>query len=1334
MSEENSLDNKESIRSENAQGTEAPMSQATEHDKSENRTKRVLANFRRRCNHIVLVLLVLVTTYLTAGRILMPLLATQKDWLEASLVESLGLDISVAQMRGTWFGFSPVLHLVDVEIFQDRGSQATHSLKELDIALDIPQTILQGQLIIQRVIATEMSLQLVENADGVWNLLGLNSTGNNTEQLLRLLFNTERLQLTETHLNLRLADGSTTNINNLYLDIQNQREQHQAQLQFRLGEQVSPLEMIINLEGDPLAEFTAEAYLDLNNIKLAPLLAQRFSSQVTVSELNGSGEVWLSFNNQMINEVQANLSNLQVLAEPIGGGQSIDLSSGGVELAARQSSNKVWSLWLENLQFDFFNRPWESGDFFLDLDMSAEAMQIDVFGESVDLAIVSDMLLAAELPDSLRKPLTDLKAQGSLSNLYFQTDLSGSYPEGFKLLANLDDVAVDAWSGAPSGSGIMAYLEADQTKGFVELESNDFTIHLPKIFDDSWHYDDITGRVDWSVNSGLVKVTSNVIEAKNDNVHGHVQFDLENQRSLEGNWNSNLTLLIGILDFDASYKSLYLPTLENIRGTMDWLDAAVVSGNIKNSGFIYRGRTNNQSYSEQQTVQTFYQVEDANLLFLNDWPELENVNAFVKVDDNDVYVTAENGEIAGIELDPTVAQLRPLEEGIWLTVNTSATTAGNTGLDFLRDSPIRDIVGTALDGWELEGDINLDVELGIPINSPSLVNDIRVAALTTNNSLYIPEYDLRFNEMRGAVNYYSEEGLFANGLSSTFFDFPLATRISSNDEEILIISNGRVTPAALQQWSLQDQFVRELLDFTAGEFSYEANLQVYNETHEDGARGALRLQSDLLGLAFSLPQPFDKMQEETGALDLSLRFSDSIDTISLNFRDQLSAALMLDGELLSGEVKLGRVHEGFNIRPLNLETGLLITGEIGDFDYAQWEEVSQHFKPQAGNSPAETVRLVDLKMGNLSAFGFDLPAVNTVLQRRDEAWWLYLENEEIKGDLIFPDDVSQAYDIELTYLRIPDNDQDALEGEEIDVLSSVDPSELPAMDFRTDEFRLGEDNMGAWEFKLRPKPSGATISELSMRLPDAAITNKAEDGGADVDWQYSGGQHSSSFSGLFSAGDLADVLPSFGYGALVKSESARFVSDLQWSGSPAAFSLERVNGEVDVEMKTGSFVDIDSGSSRLFGALNFQNVVRRLKLDFSDLYESGLAYDSINGKLAFKDGIVSTEEDLLLKGPSSTIDANGEIDLINETVKADLLVNLPLGQNVSMLAGILGAWPIALSTYLASIIFSDQIGNFTTVLYRLDGPWDNPQAGFESDNAAVENAMEEIGVLETDAE
>ena len=145
----------------------------------------------------------------------------------------------------------------------------------------------------------------------------------------------------------------------------------------------------------------------------------------------------------------------------------------------------------------------------------------------------------------------------------------------------------------------------------------------------------------------------------------------------------------------------------------------------------------------------------------------------------------------------------------------------------------------------------------------------------------------------------------------------------------------------------------------------------------------------------------------------------------------------------------------------------------------------------------------------------------------------------------------------------------------------------------------------------------------------------------------------------------------------------------------------------------GRFVDIEAGSTKLFGALNFDSLIRRLQLDFSDLFQSGFAFDRIDGNMNFNQGVVTTDEQISIVGPSSNITINGEINLPLQTIAADMEVQIPLGQNISMLAGMLGAWPIALSTYIASKIFQSQLEDFTTIIYRLDGPWDAPEAGFE---------------------
>ncbi|MEK9647684.1 MAG: AsmA-like C-terminal region-containing protein, partial [Gammaproteobacteria bacterium] len=473
--------------------------------------------------------------------------------------------------------------------------------------------------------------------------------------------------------------------------------------------------------------------------------------------------------------------------------------------------------------------------------------------------------------------------------------------------------------------------------------------------------------------------------------------------------------------------------------------------------------------------------------------------------------------------------------------------------------------------------------------------------------------------------------------------------------------------------------------------------------------------------------------------------------VSVRFDNSVGASLLVsNAEFQGGNVILGpdaglmQFGESIIERP-----GLSLSGSINHFDYQEWEQTAVKFTEMSGAKSsdiklADFLSYADVRVGSLVVVEQELENIQTILSRTSveedgaevtkDSWLVQLENEMISGDFIFPDAETTPWRVSLDYLRFP-QDEEELEGEEakeedIDILENVIPGELPDLVFSTEEFFIGDKNLGAWEFNLRSNGDAASISDLRMTTPDAKITDNSEEAGANLNWRYSNGMHTSSFTGLFSAGDLAKVLPAWGYDANVESQNAAFTSNLQWSGSPAAFDLDKVIGNVRVAIRNGRFVDVDSGSSRLFGAFSLDSLVRRLQLDFSDLYERGLAYDNIDGRLDFNDGIVRSNGEFVIAGPSSRITIDGELDLVNETIDANMLVNIPFSQNVSVLAGILGAWPIAVSTYIASRIFRNQMDEFTTVVYRLEGPWDNPVSGFEPS----EEILEADSSPETDAE
>ena len=129
--------------------------------------------------------------------------------------------------------------------------------------------------------------------------------------------------------------------------------------------------------------------------------------------------------------------------------------------------------------------------------------------------------------------------------------------------------------------------------------------------------------------------------------------------------------------------------------------------------------------------------------------------------------------------------------------------------------------------------------------------------------------------------------------------------------------------------------------------------------------------------------------------------------------------------------------------------------------------------------------------------------------------------------------------------------------------------------------------------------------------------------------------------------------------------------------------------------------------------LNFNNLVRRLQLDFSDLYKKGLSYNSVDGIMLFDNGLLKIEEPLHVKGPSSDFKMTGSLDLDQETIVGELVVTLPITSNLPWIVALVGGVPAAAGTYLASLIFKEQLNKLSSAVYTISGTWSEPKIAFD---------------------
>lgn len=1277
----------------------------------------------------LLTLLVLSTLYVGGGRLLMPVVTAQKDKVEARLGQLLGTQVDIAQLRGSWYRLSPSFALEGLVLQLDAADPGTRfAIERGEMSLDLWSSLQLGQLSLNHVALSGLELSLQQSADGRWTLRGLPPGERDYKDLiLDLLLKTPSISLQETSVRVTLADGRELPLQSVFLQLENDGRRHDLSLQFRLGNRGQPQHAVLQLQGDPRSAFTADAWVSLTQLDLQPQLAGMLPSEWQLDQFMVDTDLWLELDQRGLRSVKAQVDDLRVRGEL--GSMPVVMANTVLTLGAWPedgAGDPVWRLAVRDMALDFNDVLLAPGRMNLRLPLAPE-QPWTLQAESLDVATLAALAASFPLPEAGREALTALAPAGRLGPVYLESDRSGNYPDGFLLRTGFQALSVGAWRAAPAGSGLQGYAELVAGRGFAEVDSVDASLYLPNLFRAPWRYDRINTRVSWELGPGEVRVSSSPISVSSADLQGRVQFALHNTGMGTPDFRSDLSLAVGMDWMDVAIHADYLPTLPRTADTMRWLDEALISGRIVDSGFLLRNSTARQPGLDSLTHTSWFRVENGVLRFLPDWPAVEIASAGIFVNNQHTDVRSTRASIGGIAATQVQASVRPLAAGgSLLQLQVEALADTNAGLDFLRNTPVRAQVGGALDGWQGSGSLEVDVALQQPLGGAALEQQLQVEARAMGGGLDITSYQLQLADLDGVIRYRNDSGLQTKGLQARLFDKPVSIDIETlapargSGRNIRILGGGRAEPRTLAAWSGQPAFVSRLLQFTTGEIEYRAQVDI----PVGGAEGMPRLQleSDLVGVETAFPPPFAKAAEDAVSLQLDLRFDPAGRELSLRYEDWLSGHLMLDaGSVPRGQLHFGSLNRDFNIRQSSSAApGLLISGELPDFDYDAWSAVAERFAQDSAAGDAalqDYLRLVDVSVGRLQVIGQEFSDIDVELLFREGAWRIQGTNEKVSGTLTIPEDSTQPWQVALDYLRFPprpEPDPEATEPpEDIDLLEGVDPTELPAFAFSTQELSIGPSNLGSWSFDFAPLARGARISNLRMQEEASRIYGATAEDGASVIWNYRAGLHDSRFDGVFAAGDLATVMPKWGHDANIVSRDASFVSALTWPGSPLAFSLKKASGDIDMAIDSGRFVDIESGSSRLLGAFNFDSLVRRLELDFSDLYQRGFAFDTIRGQLGFTDGVVRFTTPLVIDGPSSRISIEGEINLPLETIAADMQVRIPLGENISMLAGLLGAWPIALSTYLASKIFADQVEDFTTIIYRLDGPWSNPQAGFE---------------------
>lgn len=1225
--------------------------------------------------------IILVALLQAAAHLGLYLIADYRQEIEDLASERLGTRIRIDAIQGRWTGLQAELMLRGVSVGQTEESEA----------LRFDTVVLQSHLFdlwhyperpLYKVVLDGLVIHMIRTTSGEIQLAGLKSV-NNTQGSPVI---PGRLELRNAGLiwEDQMLDLPRKNIQVPSLQLIQHKEG--MLVGARLKNPLGQVELAADIRGDIQGDhWSGELYLKTEGLDVARVLGGYVPQDYRLKTLHLDTHIWTRWQGARPVEARGDiqLANLQ-LEHQKGQKKTFPLSSlGGLFLL--KNTGDHWQLRLKEFNFRPTKDPgddWPESELALDYHQQgpARVLLAASYLRIQDLARLLDFD-TLPVPKDIRKALKKTSPRGELLDTHLVAHLDTDRPE-WRLNSQFRDLGISAWEDLPGIQHLTGTISGNHRGARLHLATEDAIIDLKGLFRAPLGFDSLKGDLLWqSDDSGWVLSTDEII-ANNKDIETRSRLLLRAQKGQ--------SLFIDLqTDFGqgtARYAGRYYPTGIMDKGLVKWLDEGIISGHVPGGSCVLRGPLADFPFDKTHNghFEVSFDASDLRLNYQQGWPVLDNINARVRFHNNSLGIQLAVADLYQSKVNKATARIETLDPTSPVEIRGQVTGPFSDTLKLLSESPLKEDFGDMVTGLTATGTTKLDLAIRIPIEEGQEYG-LNSTLTLNNNQLRLDDWDLTLSEARGEIHF-DLDGVRAEQVTLKALNTPIKLKIIPKGSGTLIRTRGQFDIADISQ-----QFPRLAAARMDGRSDFRIRLFIPGTAGSTSASLRLDIDSLLKGIRIDLPQPLTKEASTEAALHIHSLLDHDNPIFFARYFD-LGAAIV--------DPRDGRSQIIFGIgRPKLPEKKVIsIKGKLDQLDADPWMALFDQSESVAAPD-IET----DLAITQLDIAGFSLTNGHYQIGRGQHAFSGKISSDQVAGEFVVPLDLKSApirLNLDRLHLTTPSEkpeDEDG-EGEQEDY---INPNSIPEIEAVCRQLLINDADLGALKVSLKRIEDGLDIREISL---DSDLLKLQTNG----DWRYLAQGPQTWISGTLEAANLGDLLGKLGLQSQIKDGKTSSQFDLKWPGSPHDLSLDKATGTVDLSVEDGQFLELEPGVARVIGLLNITALQRRLRLDFSDIFGKGLAFDSITGHFQLASGDSYTNN-LSIRGPSSRIDISGRTGLAAHDL--DQLVSvIPRLDSTLTLASTLAGGPAAgLAVFLAQKIAGEQIDKFNRFQYSVIGPWDAPE-------------------------
>lgn len=1261
---------------------------------------------------ILAMLLVLLAVLISAFRLFLPYVENYRQDFQDYINTNNQTNIVIGALGMSWQRSGPTLIANRVTLVDTNGAYIY--INHLEVQVDFwatltSQSLISSNLILDGAIVTleqkvwqKQKIVDVNNQDTTSNA---NEQFDNFQQISNIFLN--RIN----HFSLINSQISIENnalerhfrINNL--NWLNSGERHQAQGNITVDELSSNnLTLKIDIDGQSVDELKGLMYVEANHLDITPWLDSVLAVDNDKTKADIGFSAWFKINRGTIERLQialhdnlisweeSSLVNTQVSKKQ----HTLTLSAGQL-LLVKGKTPESFKLYSTPLLLQFNQQNVQETI----VQMNKTAEDFSIYLSSFDLALISQVSPLFIASKETRNLLSTLDINGQSNDLYFQKSAGD-----IQALASFTNTSTKYSQGVPGIDNLSGTLSLAEQNLHVSLVADQGALDFNHHFIAPIPYQSLEAMVDLSFSDNGWQLKVNDIALSSDELKLNADVMIDSPKNAQ----MSMSLLANILDGDASKAGHYYPLTTMSNDLVDYLNESLIEGEIKQAQVLVNGPLAKFPFADDSgTFIVNAELEKATFKFSHDWPAINNFFANLNFTNNSMLITGRAGDLVGLNVAGMQAAIDDLAYGQILNVDTLIETSPAIYVaNLMEQSPLKESVGRVLQQLQVTGDIDGEFHLNLPLNA---TEDVVASGLINfaDNRIALQTPQMNFEQVNGQLSFENDK-ITTKNLSLNWQDLPLTLTINGHDKADYYDTN----IALNADWTKGDwlQHVSpDLQKYLDGQLQWQGDLSLYQH-HSGNFTYQFNIDSNLKQMELVFPQPYKKLAQVDVPLKIEVNGQLEQSTFKASYGEQLSFFGVLAHEtshfsrahIILGNEKMLLPMNGLHITT-NLEKADVHTWQPFIFDIintVSGESKSQHTGNVIAQPPALFPKPERIRgtVSQLDLLGQSLHNVSFNLLDKSHWWLLQLNATETRSQLKFyPDWFEQGIDINAEFIQLTRQPNVALsedetkqdeQSNEVDSPLLTDDNifaNMPKVNFHCDRCQIDNLNLGEVNFSLlRTDENIIKIERFKAKREQAELNLSG-------DWQKEASISTTNITGLLSLKNIEYELEQLGYGSIIRDSGGNIAFNLNWQGGPHDFSFSHLNGELSASIDDGYLAEY-SDKARIFSVLSLQSIVRKLTLDFRDIFSDGIFYNNIKGDYNIKEGILYTDN-TLMNGSAGDLFIEGNTSFVNNTLdykmsyKPNLTASLPVLTWIATLDPVLFLAGLAIDKVITSKVVSE---------------------------------------------